>query len=288
MKRFFAFILLAVILLLVTSVAWALPTPVTIDGSPADWSDATCVVDTGGADDETSPARADISEFCAHVDSQYVYVAMTWDNTGFTGGNASTAGSRVDVDADGVFDYFILATMAGNPAAVSGYSIGLCDASGACTNSDGVCSSTGSGGGPCTGTLAASGALWTDPFGPAGRGGNVCGGANCTSFDAFAELAFPWALLGLAGPPSPHVFGDYGSYPSGPAQAPKDTAADGSGIACDPQGVCWISTPTAISLSALDLTAGGNPAPTAVLTGVLVLAAATFVVLASRRGRMAA
>ena len=283
MKRLFILSLLTMALLLTAGIAWALPLPTTIDGDPADWDDAVCLVDEGGVDDESSPTTADITEFCAHVDDDYIYVSMAWDHTAFTGGNASTAGARLDVDADGLFDFNILATLGGTPAVIQGYSIGSCDAAGACGNADDVCSSTGGGGGPCTGALAAVSALWVDPFGPTGRAANVCNGADCLSNDAFVELAVPWSLLSLPGPPHPHVFGDYGSYPSGPAQAPKDDVAFGNGISCRPDGVCFVSTPTAITLGSLDVTAPtASGALLPALAALALLALATAAVLSRR------
>lgn len=271
MKRFLSLLLVLAALVLVTSVVWALPGPLTIDGDPADWSDATCLVDTGGADDETSPASSDITEFCAHVDGTYIYVAMVWDNTRFTSGGI-TSGSRVDVNADGLADYFILATMTGNPAVLSSYSVGSCTA-GSCTNTNDICDN-------CAAVLADGSALWPDPFGA--RAGSVCTGTDCTLYDGFVEMAVPWSLLGLAGPPSPHVFGDFNSYPSGPAQAPKDTVADGNGISCDANGNCWVSGPTAVNVSALGASAGASLAlPLA--AGVLLLAVGTVWAL-RRRG----
>jgi hypothetical protein len=212
-----------------------------------------------------------------------MYVAMAWDNTGFSGGNASTAGTRLDVDGDGLFDYIVLGTLNNDPATIDEFSIGACDASGACTNADDVCSSLGSGGGPCTGALAATSGTWDDPFDPAPghAGSNYCAGTNCGSQDAFIELAIPWTLVGLSGPPSPHVFGDYGSYPSGPAQAPKDVVANGSGIRCLPDGTCFVTTPTAITMASMS--AGSlQPVPLVAFAGAFLLALLTLA--ATRQG----
>ncbi len=251
-------VLVAVCLVLVAVYPVAAkPTFSSIDGLAADWSDTTCMVDGGGVDDEAAPVRADINQFCAHVDATYFYVAMAWDNTAFTGGNTSTAGARLDIDGDGLFDFMALGTLAGNPVSIQKYSIGSCPG-GSCTNADDVCASDGSGGGPCTGALAAVSTAWDDPFDPTPGhgGGSPCGGTGCTTSDAFIELAVPWSVLGLSGPPNPHVFGDFGSYPSGPAQAPKDDIAGGNGISCTPAGFCWVSTPTAILLSRLGTGSG--------------------------------
>lgn len=276
-----------VVLLFFAGIVWALPDATSIDGDPGDWSDATCLIDEGGADDETSPTTADITEFCAHVDDDYIYVAMAWDHTAFTGGNASTAGTRLDVDADGLFDYNVLATLGDTPVEIQGYSIGSCDATGACGNADDVCASDGGGGGPCTGSLSAVSTLWQDPFGPTGRSGNVCNGDNCTSFDAFVELAIPWRLLGLTGPPNPHVFGDYGSYPSGPGQAPKDDVASGNGISCQPDGTCYVSTPTAITLAGMNVAGEVSSWQWVVALAVVALLALTVAITRRQLGRTA-
>lgn len=284
MKRTAAISLFTLAILFTAGVVWALPTPASIDGDPGDWNDATCLVDEGGVDDETSPTRADITEFCAHVDTSNMYVAMAWDHTDFSGGNASTAGTRLDVDGDGLFDFIVLATLehdsVSDSLAIQKYTVGSCDAAGACTNTDDVCSSTGGGGGLCTGALSATSALWDDPFDPTpGHGsGNVCGGANCTTHDAFVELAIPWSVLGLTGPPSPHVFGDYGSYPSGPGQGAKDAVSSGNGITCQPDGTCFVSTPTAVTIGFL----GATPQRGflfAVLFGAGLLSVATVLLL---------
>lgn len=279
MKRVLPLSLLIALLVLTTGIVWALPDSTSIDGDPADWSDATCLVDGGGVDDESAPTRADITEFCAHVDATYMYVAMAWDHSGFQ--NASTAGTRLDVDGDGIFDYSVLATLNGDPAVIEGFAVGTCDTVGSCGNFDDICSSTG--GVPCTGALTAVSALWVDPFGPTGRTGNVCLGTDCTSYDAFVELALPWSLLGLSGPPNPHIFGDYGSYPSGPGQAPKDDVASGNGISCQPDGTCYVSGPTAITLGGMEVSAQtGLMVPVLAVLGVLM--GMTMVVMRRRAG----
>ena len=273
------------LILMTVIVVWALPTGGTIDGNPGDWSDATCIVDDGGVDDEASPTRADITEFCAHVDSSYIYVLMAWDHTGFTGGNASTAGTRLDITGDGAFDFIILGSLQSDPPTISSYSVGSCPG-GACTNADDICSSTGGGGGLCTGALSGVGVTWDDPFDPTPGhgGGNVCGGANCTTQDAFLELAIPWSLLSLPGPPNPHVFGDFGSYPSGPAQAPKDTVnSNNNGIICLPDGTCYSSTPTAITVNMLEASSFNEFIFVGIGLGVAILAIASIVVVVMHR-----
>ena len=210
---------------------------------------------------------------------------MAWDNTGFSGGNASTAGTRLDITGDGAFDFIILGSLESDPPTLKSYSIGSCPG-GACTNADDICSSTGGGGGLCTGALAAIGTTWDDPFDPTPGhgGGNVCEGTNCTSQDAFLELAIPWSLLSLPGPPNPHVFGDFGSYPSGPAQAPKDTVNSGNnGITCLPDGTCYFSIPTAITLNTLEAASANNLVLVGLGIGLLSLTIISMVLLIIRR-----
>ena len=95
-------------------------------------------------------------------------------------------------------------------------------------------------------------------------------------------MAVPWTLLGYAGPPNPHLFGDYGSYPSGPAQDPKDAVANGDGIACQPDGICYVSTPTAVAMSLPSATSQANRLVT-VFLGAGLLSVATALFLGRRR-----
>ncbi len=291
-RRFLAGLLLALAGAAgVFTLAWALPAFGTIDGNPADWSDATCFTDPGGVDDERSPHRADITEFCVHSDASYLYLLMAWDDTGFSGGTASTAGVRFDLNGDGVYDRFILATLDTEPISGLAYSIGSCDGTGACNNANDICSSDGSGGGACTGAAGAANGNWDDPYDPTpGHGaGGICSGTNCRTQDAFVELAVPWNLFNMPGLGTPFIFGNFGSYPSGPAQGAKDDTG-ANGIACQPDGTCFVSTPTAITLASFSASpAAGfaeNPRLVIGLVGLgLVLAALSGAAL-SRRGRL--
>ncbi len=69
----------------------ALAGHIVIDGWFTDWAAEACFSDPGLADDEASPARADITEFCSSAESGSLFMIMAWDDTRFQGGNASTA-----------------------------------------------------------------------------------------------------------------------------------------------------------------------------------------------------
>lgn len=61
---------------------------ITIDGNFTDWAGKASLVDPGGADDEKTPSRADITEFRAYADSNGIYLLKAWDDTSFTGGGS--------------------------------------------------------------------------------------------------------------------------------------------------------------------------------------------------------
>jgi hypothetical protein len=237
-RRLFGIISGVLLSLVVFGIAYALPTFPTIDGRPDDWLDAVCHIDPGGVDDETSPQRADVTEFCTHVDYQYMYMIMGYDDTYFK--QNSTVGTRVEVTGDGLYDYIVVATLNDN-AVITRFSIGKCSADGVCINQNDVFDCPGT---SCLGALAAAGQDWDDPF---THTGSVCEGTNCLTLDAFVEMAIPWELFGFINPEEPFVFGSFGSYPSGPAQAPKDDTGP-NGIGCYLDGTCYPSTPTSVEL----------------------------------------
>jgi hypothetical protein len=230
-------------LVVVVGTVLAKPTAATIDGNISDWSDATCYSDPGGADDESSPMRADITRFCIHVDSSYLYVLLTWDDT-LPNGGGSSAGVRLDINDDMVYDYIILDTISrsGSTLVANQARVHTCTA-GNCGNGGAVCDQGGSPTCSSLGVLEAVNNNSSDPFAHT----SGCDGTNCTTQDAFVEMAIPWSVFGMAGPPSPQTFGNYGSFPSGPAQAPKDSTGS-NGISCTPTGGCFISSPTAVTL----------------------------------------
>jgi hypothetical protein len=249
---------IGIALLMVTAVvgvAFALPGPTTIDGNPTDWLDSACFTDPGGGDDESSPIKADITRFCVYVDSSFLYVLMAWDDT-LPAGGGSSAGLRLDIDADQVYDYIVLDTIDRSSGVLIADQtrIHSCTA-GDCTNGGSVCNETGAVTCSSLGVLEAVDDSATDPFAHPASG---CTGTSCETLDAFVEIAIPWSVFGLAGPPAPQAFGNYGSYPSGPAQAPKDSNGE-NGISCTPIGHCYISTPTAILLSSSEAVAIKGP-----------------------------
>jgi len=214
---------------------------ITIDGSFADWAGIATWVDTGGVDDEASPARADVTEFRSDSDSNGLYVLMAWDDTAFTGGQATTAGLTFRSASNAYFR--IYGTAEGNPGSIplANLQINSCTDS-TCSSQSTICI-----GAACTGALVGSGVTWADPF---TRPTPACNGTSCGTRDTAVEIFVPWGLIGGAPGDGQFVFLQFGSYPSGPAQAPKDdTGSDG--IAClNTGGVfqCFPSTPTAITL----------------------------------------
>lgn len=234
-------IVLTVLLLTLAQVP-VLAQGITIDGNFADWAGKASLVDPDGADDEGSPQRADITEFCAYSDSNGLYLLKAWDNTGFTGGQESGAG--ITLRTAGNAYYRIYTTAQGDPGSVplSSLDINSCDDS-TCKKQTDVC--TGS---SCGGANAGSGTSWTDPF--SGRASPECNGTNCGTQDTAVELYIPWNLIGGAPGDSQFIFLQFGSYPSGSAQAPKDDTGP-NGIACKNTGgtfQCYKSTPNAVTM----------------------------------------
>lgn len=213
---------------------------ISIDGTFTDWVGHARYVDTGGADDETAPSRADITEFRAASDSGGVYLLKAWDDTRFSA--ATVAGITVR-GADNNY-YRIYSTANGNPGSVplSSLDINSCTDSTCGTQND-LCTGTG-----CTSALAGSGTTWADPF--AGRATPGCFGTNCGTLDTAVELYIPWNLIGGAPANGDTIFLQFGSYPAGPAQAAKDSSGP-NGIMClnnNGSFECHPSTPTSIGL----------------------------------------
>lgn len=228
-----------------TTVVWVVPVlaqGITIDGNFGDWAVKASLVDPGGADDETSPSRADITESRADSDSGGIYLLKAWDDTSFTGGQASTTG--ITLRTAGNAYYRVYTTADGNPGSVPLTSLNIKNCSDStCGSQTDIC--TGSG---CSGAQAGSGTSWTDPF--SGRASPGCSGTNCGMQDTAVELYIPWNLIGGAPGDGQFIFLQFGSYPSGPAQAPKDNTGS-NGIACRNTGgtfQCYLSTPTIVTL----------------------------------------
>ena len=263
-------IVLGVSLMGLVQVLPVLAQSITIDGNFADWASIASFVDPGGADDEASPSRADITEFRADSASNGLYLLNTWDNTGFTGGQATTAG--VTLRTAGNSYYRIYTTAQGIPGSVplSSLDINSCSDS-TCQSQTDVC--TGSG---CSEAQAGSGTSWIDPF--SGRASPECSGTNCGTQDTAVELYIPWSLIGGAPGDGQFVFLQFGSYPSGPAQAPKDDTGP-NGIECRNTGgtfQCYPSTPTVVTLMSFGaLSSTMNAVP---LAGIIL--AATLLTIA--------
>lgn len=238
-KRPFVAALITLTLLFGITIAHA--SHITIDGTFTDWASEAGFTDPHSGDDETSPARADITEFRAAAETAGIYLLMAWDNTSFVGGNATTAGITF-LGANGTY-YRIYATASGNPAAVTlaDILINSCSDSTCATETE-VCD------GNCASVQVGSSTSWTDPF--ASRPAPACSGTNCGTLDTAAELFIPWSLIGGQPTNGQRTFANFDSYPSGPGQGQKDGTGP-NGISCTNNSgtmACYRSTPTAVSL----------------------------------------
>jgi len=237
-----------------------------IDGLYDDWIDKPQAVDLGGADDETAPARSDITVASAFTDRYGVYMLMAWDDSDFPGGNASTAGATLHVPSGEYYRIYGTATAGGTvpPNTIEVYS---CSDS-TCSTQTPMCSSE-----PCEGVLAASSPpTLPDPF--AGRTNPDCTGTNCGSVDTSVELFVPWDFVGGAPEEGLYTFFNFGSYPSGPGQGPKDDLGP-IGVTCrldDGTYTCYVSDPSAVQAAGSSVAAGRNyGAPLALACGLLVI-----------------
>ncbi len=243
-------IVAALLLALLIPAASGRAAHVTLDGDFTDWTGEACFSDTGLADDEASPRKADITEFCSTAETGSVYLLMGWDDTSFTGGNASTAAVTVR-GANGNY-YRVYTTASGNPgsAPLASLLINTCGTDSTCASETEVCDNTdASSTNDCTGAGAGSSTSWTDPF--SGRASPDCSGTSCGSQDTAVELLIPWSLVGGEPSDGQTVFLNFASYPSGPGQGEKDVAG-ANGITCQNQAgsfVCFPSTPTVITLA---------------------------------------
>lgn len=230
--------LTGILLILAASTVFA--QEVTIDGNFDDWSDKVSAVDAGGPDDEKKPSYADINEFRAHADSKGLYLLKTWDDTAFQ--EKSTAGITLQISK---FTYRIYSTAQDIPGSVplSSLIITLCtDAT--CAEQKEICSDKA-----CSDALAGSG-LWIDPFAAIRGPAPDCSGEGCGKYDTAVELYIPWDLVSGIPKSGETIFLNFGSYPSGPAQAPQDDVV--YGIVCQnlkDSWKCFLTKPTAVTLS---------------------------------------
>lgn len=244
-KRPLTAIVFSLLILLFASVAYA--NHITINGTFTDWASEASFVDPGGVDDETSPARSDITEFRSSAEASGIYMLMAWDNTSFNGGNATTAGITF-LGANGTY-YRIYTTAAGNPGSIdlTTLDINSCSDS-TCSSQTAICV-----GAACTGATVGSSTNWTDPFIGAGHTSSNCTGTNCETKDTAVEMFIPWTLIGGAPTNGQRTFSQFASYPSGPGQGEKDGTGP-NGISClNTNGTmnCYPSTPTAITMKQL-------------------------------------
>lgn len=248
MKRFSPQMLLLVMLALLWS-GQANAATINIDGTFADWSGVARQIDGGGGDDVSSPEKADLTEYRVDASPTTLYLLMAWDNTSFTGGNASTAGITVKA-ANNIY-YRVYTTAENNPGSVAPSTLSIVQCGNASCNSQTPKCADITGTSACTGVQLASGTTWTDPF--ASRPRAACTGPSCGLFDTAVELAIPWSTIGGAPQAGQYAFFQFNSYPSGPANAPKDDVPGSSnaGISCSVTNnglACFPATPTAVDL----------------------------------------
>ncbi|MBE2221289.1 MAG: hypothetical protein IAF02_07100 [Anaerolineae bacterium] len=239
------------IIMLTHSVLMALPqSPLDMNNNYADWKGgtggaATCFVDEGGVDD-SNLNRADITEYCLHIDSSEtggLYLLMAMDDT-----EPQNAEVRIVLDVDGNLtpDYSVSDTLSYHPRrglSIDGGNVSRCGDS-ACTLNNLVLICDNGDDTVCTGMTEGFNNNWPSAF-----RSNKCDGVNCTTLDGFIEMFVPWQWLGGT-PPDSYLFGLYLSAHSG---GTEDTSADntGQGIACNANG-CYTSGPTAVTLQSFN------------------------------------
>ncbi len=282
-RRLIILTLILLCLPLFSTDAWGASRPVT---AVADWNMAHCAGDQGEVDDFTSPSRTDITAFCLAADQQSLKLLMAIDDTGLNKGNSAVVGVRFDLDGDGEFDVVVMADFGGSPAALKDYAIGRCDAAGSCGNSGDICQGNLCGQAAGTPVATGSGSTWPSPF---ARPSADCSGPGCADYDTFVEFSIPWPVFPspeadgqLSAPPSPFIFGNYSSFPSGAGNGDKDVQdVQGNGIACTAGG-CYAASPTAVTLSGMAGRPEGSGAGWFLLAAAL-LSAATGSILRGRR-----
>lgn len=248
---------------------------IAIDGVFSDWAGITGMVDPGGVDDETEASAADITEYRVYADASGVYLLMAWDDTSFL--QATSAGITVR-GVDGTY-YRFYAAADSSPGTVPLSGIQIDQSTDPAF--PGPATTVVCVGAACSGVTAGSAATWVDPF--AGHSASNCLGTNCSTLDTAGEFGLPWSLVGGAPAPGQTVFFQFGSYPNGPDAAPKDNTGS-NGITCrNNNGVynCYVSNPTAVTLSSLDASAASTSP--AVVAGSVLLAVLLAALLYERR-----
>lgn len=272
--KIYPLLLVGLLVLLGVPTVMAQRISIIIDGNFDDWIGKVSAIDSGGPDDERSPSRADISEFRADADSKGLYLLKAWDDTAFGGGQETTSGITLQMPNKQYYRIYTTAQSKSQPPVpLSSLSIQIClDAT--CAKQKEICSGTG-----CSNALAGSGTTWKDPFADIRKQAPDCSDKDCGMYDTAVELFIPWDLVGGVPTSGETVFLNFGSYPSGPAQAPKDDAV--YGIACQNiQDVwkCFLSKPTAVTLASFHARTESNNALVVVGVAMLVLSVAGLAV----------
>lgn len=231
-------------LLVVIAVSAVFARGIEIDGKFDDWSDKVSAIDAGGPDDERKPSHADINEFRADANSKGLYLLKTWNDTFFTKEQEVTAGITLQTPNKEYYRIYTTAQGEQGSVPLSSLNIKVCTDP-TCKEQKDICTGT-----ECHDAQAGSGTTWIDPFVDIRRRAPDCNGNGCGKYDTAVELFIPWELLGKVPSVGETVFLNFGSYPSGPAQAPKDDVV--YGIACQNGGDAWkcfLTKPTAVTLS---------------------------------------
>lgn len=259
MKKYSTIMLIFVVIMSTYSTLFALPhLPANMDGNHADWTDATggnpatCFPDKGGAND-TNLRRADITEYCLHIDpdqSGGLYLLMAFDDTEPKGADARII---IDIDGDQTPEYSVGNTLDFKHGVLStaGISVSQCgDESCSLDKLKGLCANGGDS--PCTGTTEGKSNDWPAAFTSAS---NECDGVNCATQDGFIEMFVPWQWLG-GSPPQTYLFG---LYMSSHSNGTEDNSTDntGQGVACNQSG-CYTSRPTAVTLESVSAFSSGE------------------------------
>ena len=182
--------------------------------------------DPGGADDELTPSRADITQFWAvPLTDQSLSIGMGIDDTGLIGGQSNRVGVNIQSGGE---TYRLYSVFAGSPAYVTEVSLYLCEDE-TCFKQEFV-----------TNEFEFSWDTLEDPW--SSRANPDCYGTNCGTLDAVVWISIPFGFF-----EEPVKFYSYSSYPTGVAQAGKDLS-DPSAIVCQ-DGECVLVTPTAVKVT---------------------------------------
>lgn len=240
-------IVILISVMLTTGALLALPqSPQDMDGDHTDWtndSTVACFLDAGGVND-SNLKRADITEYCLHIDSSQtggLYLLMAVDDTEPKGADVRIV---LDVNGDQTPDYSvenILDYTNNDGLFIHGVSVSQCgDATCSLNSLNVLCDNSGAT--LCSGTAEGYNNNWPSQFTSAS---NKCDGVDCVTDDGFIEMFVPWQWLG-GSPPASYIFALYYSAHS---NGTEDTSTDssGQGIGCNSSG-CYTSTPTAITL----------------------------------------